>query len=260
MEHPLLAIRNLTVNVNDNGQQKNLLDGLDLNIPPLEIVALVGGSGSGKTTTGLSILRILPSALKIKTGQILFNGENLLDYPEEDMRRVRGKDIAMIFQEPLNAFNPVFTIGDQIEEVLEAHANFSKSSRREKVHDLLKVVEIPDPLRIVRQYPHELSGGMRQRAMIAMAIAAQPKLIIADEPTSNLDVTLQARIIELFRKLRSELKISMLLITHDLGMVNYLADEMIVLSAGKVVEAGQTREVLKNPHHPLTRQFMDALL
>lgn len=254
----LLTIKNLTITVDDSGGKK-LVDGLNFGIPELGITSLVGGSGSGKTTTGLSILRLLSPALKINKGEIIFKGRDLLKLPEDEMRRLRGKEIGMVFQEPLNAFNPVFTIGYQINEVLRYHTALTASSRQKKILDLLDIVGMPQPTRIAASYPHQLSGGMRQRAMIAQALAGDPSLIIADEPTSNLDVTLQARIIELFRKLRDELKLSVLLITHDLGMVAHLADEIVVLTEGKAVESGQTKDIMDEPKHAYTQKLMKAL-
>ena len=260
MNESLLSLRNLTISVPDISGEKVLVDNLNLDIPLLKIVALVGGSGSGKTTTGLSILRLLSPALRVVQGEIIFRGNDLLTYCEEKMRGIRGKEIGMVFQEPLNAFNPVFTVGYQIAEVLQTHTDFSRRKIQERVEELLKIVGIKESQRIARSYPHQLSGGLRQRAMLAQAIAAGPRLLIADEPTSNLDVTSQAHIIELFQTLKDELKISMLLITHDLGMVAHLADEVAVLLEGKVVESGSTTEILGNPKHPYTLQLMKTML
>ena len=258
-EEILLSVRDLVVRIKDEHNARPLLRGLSFDIRKNTIVSLVGGSGSGKTTTGLSILRLLPAAFSIEQGEIIFEGKDLLALTELQMQSIRGRQIGMVFQEPLNAFNPVLTVGSQIEEVLFFHTSLRDSQIKEKVWQLLDIVGVPDPKRVARSYPHQLSGGLRQRAMIAQAIAVSPKLIIADEPTSNLDVTLQARIIELFRKLRSDLNISILLITHDLGMVEHLADEVVILSEGQVVESGRTQDVLKNPRHVFTRQLMDVL-
>ena len=255
----MLTIRDLTVSVNDVAGRKTLLNNVNLEVPPLSIVGLVGGSGSGKTTTGLAILRLLPLALQIDRGSIFFQGENLLTIKEERMRALRGKDIAMIFQEPLEALNPVFSIGYQIGEVLKFHTALRENQRKERIFELLNLVGIPEPKRVAQNYPHQLSGGMRQRAMIAQAIAANPKLIIADEPTSNLDVTLQARIMELFRQLKDQLKLSILLITHDLGMVSHLADRIIVMTEGQVVEQGETKAVLSNPQAVYTEKLLAFL-
>jgi ABC-type dipeptide/oligopeptide/nickel transport system ATPase component len=251
----LLVVENLTV----TAAGKNIVSAASMEVPALSVTALVGGSGSGKTTMGLAILRLLPLGLVVSQGRILFIGKDVLKFPEERMRLLRGKDISMVFQEPLYAFNPVFSIGGQIGEVLRVHSALNARQRRERILELLNLVGLPDPKRTAGNYPHQLSGGMRQRAMIAQAIAAGPKLIIADEPTSNLDVTLQANIMELFRKLKDELKLSILLITHDLGMVAHMADHVAVMTEGKIVERGITREVLEKPQHPYTRTLMEAL-
>ena len=259
MADRILEIKNLSVAVLEQGKEKFLVDGVNLEIPQETIVALVGGSGSGKTTTGLSILRLLPTGLNIKNGTIIFNGKDLLSLKEEEMRRVRGKSIGMIFQEPLSALNPLMAIHHQIEEVLAEHTALDKGQRVKRVLELLNLVEVPEPRRIAGQYPHQLSGGLRQRAMIAQAIAAQPKLIIADEPTSNLDVTIQAKVMDLFRKLKKEFKLSILLISHDLGMVGHLADQVAVMDRGRIIEWGTTSEILKHPQHEYTNQLIEAI-
>lgn len=255
MSQNLLVVNNLTVTV----AEKELVRNASFEVPLLSITALVGGSGSGKTTLGLAILRLLPLGLIVRQGNILFDGQEILKLSEERMRGVRGKDIGMVFQEPLQAFNPVFSIGDQVEEVLRFHTSLNPRQRRQRVLDLFNLVGLSNPQRVAGNYPHQLSGGMRQRAMIAQALAADPKLIIADEPTSNLDVTLQAKIIELFCKLKSELKLSILLITHDLGMVAHMADRAVVITEGRIVEQGVPGEVLKNPKHPYTQTLIKAV-
>ena len=252
----LLTIRDLTVTVDQVEGQKTVLDGVSFEIPPLSIVGLVGGSGSGKTTTGLSILKLLPLALKIEKGEVLFQGENLLKVSSQRLCQLRGKDISMVFQEPLEALNPVLNMGCQIDEVLRFHTTLNFQERRKKILELLGSVGLSDPSRLMEEYPHRLSGGMRQRVMIAQAIAANPQLIIADEPTSNLDVTLQAKIMELFRQLRNEFKLSILLISHDLGMISHLADKIVVMAEGRVVEQGPTPEILKNPQHEYTQKLL----
>lgn len=255
----ILNIKNLTITVPEGGQTKVITDDVNLTIAKESIVALVGGSGSGKTTTGLAILKLLSAGLTVKTGEIIYKGTNLVRCSEEQIQRIRGGSISMVFQEPLTAFNPVFSLGYQVDEVMSIHTELSAKQRQDRMEELFDLVGLPDPKRIVKSYPHQLSGGMRQRAMIAQAIAANPQLIVADEPTSSLDVTLQAKIIDLFRKLRSELKLSILLITHDLGMVQHLADDVAVMHHGKVVESGKTEEVLQSPKDEYTHELMKAL-
>lgn len=255
----LLRIENLKIYFFSEGTTNKVINGLSLEIEESQILALVGGSGSGKTLTGLSILRLLPSGAKIVEGRIIFKNQDLLQIGEEQMRAIRGKDIGMVFQEPLSALNPLFSIGYQIEEVLKFHTSLRRAERKKRVLDLLETVGIPDSQRIIADYPHQLSGGMRQRVMIAQAIAANPKLIIADEPTSNLDVTLQAQIMELFRNLKKELRLAILLITHDLAMVAHLADEVAIISGGKIVETGNTARILQAPQDPFSQQLVEAV-
>jgi peptide/nickel transport system ATP-binding protein len=249
----LLEVNQLTVKAN----AQILLNSVSFKAGEGRITALVGGSGSGKTTIANSILRLLPSALEVIGGEIIFEHKNLFLLTEEQMRLRRGKHIAMVFQEPLWAFNPLMTIGQQIDEVLEAHSNLTPEPRRQKVLEVLSKVELPSPLSIYHRYPHQLSGGQRQRAMIAQALVTNPQLIIADEPTSNLDVTLQAKIMDLFRQFRKEGK-TILLISHDLGMVSHLADDIVILEKGKVVEQGAIYSIMKRPSHPYTKSLMEA--
>jgi peptide/nickel transport system ATP-binding protein len=253
----LLSIRNLTVTLAEDPGRK-ILDGVSLSVPELSIVALVGGSGSGKSTTGFSVTGLLSPALKITAGEILFKGEDLLRASAERMRQLRGKEIGMVFQEPLHAFNPVFTVGAQIEEVVRQHTALSRQDMKKRVTDLLVQVGLSDAGRVLASYPHQLSGGMRQRAMIAQAMAASPSLLIADEPTSSLDVTLQAKVLELFRHLRDQFKLSIILITHDLGVVAHLADHIVVLERGKVVESGRTQDIVDHPKHSYTQKLMQT--
>ena len=237
---------------------KTIVDDISFDVGRRKIVAVTGGSGSGKTTLGLSILRLLSAGLEITKGKILFEGKDLLMLDDEDMRQCRGARIGMVFQEPLSAFDPLFTIGSQIDEVLSAHTVLNKQQRYNNVLDVLSDVELPDPQRAYESYPHQLSGGMRQRAMIAQAIAGNPSLVIADEPTSSLDVRLQVKIMDLFRKLRRERGISILLIAHDLGVVSHLADEVVVLRAGRMVEHGPVRAMMDKPKHEYTKQLIEA--
>ncbi len=256
----LLSIENLKICIHNETELNELIKGVHLKIEELQIVALVGASGSGKTTIGFSILNLLPASMIMTGGKIMFKGEDITNYSPPRMQRLRGKEIAMVFQEPLSAFNPVFTIGYQIEEVLKIHTKLNGRQRKERILELLNIVGIAEPKRIAGQYPHQLSGGMRQRAMIAQAVSVNPQLIIADEPTSNLDVTLQAHIIELFRKLNKDFKISFLLITHDLGVVRQLADQTAVLYDGRIVEAGPTQEMLAATKHPFTSELIHAAM
>jgi len=249
----LLSIENLTVTVGD----KRLVDRVSFDVPSGKIVALAGGSGSGKTTIGLSILRLLAFPLKIVQGRIIFEGQDLSALSNEKMRQCRGARIGMVFQEPLSAFDPLFTIGQQLDEVLAAHTSLSRPKRREKVLDTLAQVELPDPVRAYKSYPHQLSGGMRQRAMVAQAMVCGPSLIIADEPTSSLDVTLQVKIMELFVRLKNK-NISILLIAHDLGMISQLADEVIILRQGQIVEMGPVGQVISQPQHEYTKELIGA--
>ncbi|OGX52321.1 MAG: hypothetical protein A2306_05825 [Omnitrophica WOR_2 bacterium RIFOXYB2_FULL_38_16] len=254
----IIKIQNLTVSVKQGEQSKNIVDKVSLSIAENSIVGLVGGSGSGKTTIGLSIIRLLAAALKIDGGEILFEGYNLLTYSGSKMREIRGKKIGMVFQEPLYAFNPVFRVGEQINEVLRFHTRLDVNKRKAKVLELIDMVGLPYPDKIYENYPHQLSGGMRQRAMIAQAIATEPKLLIADEPTSNLDVTVQAKIIELFQDLNKKLNLSILLITHDLGVVSHLCDSIAVMTNGKIVETGKTDEVMRSPKDKYTEALLSC--
>jgi peptide/nickel transport system ATP-binding protein len=256
--NPLLDIKNLSVTVGCQADARSILDNVSFCVGKGRITALVGGSGSGKTTAGMSILRLLDQALMVRSGQVLFENEDLLAVPAQDMRRVRGAQIAMVFQEPLDAFDPLFTIGQQIDEVLAAHTDLSLQQRRQRAMEVLSQVQLPQPERVVRRYPHQLSGGQRQRAMIAQSIACGPKLLIADEPTSNLDVVAQAGIMDVLRALKVQSDMSVILITHDLGMVAHIADDAVVLCEGRVVEAGPVRDIMTNPRHPYTQAMVEA--
>ncbi|MBF0504296.1 MAG: ABC transporter ATP-binding protein [Candidatus Omnitrophica bacterium] len=250
----LLSVKNLTVAVG----LKAVVNDVSFDVFGAQIMAVAGGSGSGKTTIGLSILRLLPPALRIGQGSIIFEGKNLLDLSAEDMRLCRGARIGMVFQEPLSAFDPLFTIGQQLEEVLAAHTQLTKQDRQRKVLEILSDVELPDPLRAYASYPHQLSGGMRQRAMMAQAMVCDPSLIIADEPTSSLDVTLQVKMMELFVHLKKKKNISFVLIAHDLGMISQVADEIIILREGKMVEGGKVDQVMGCPQNEYTKQLIEA--
>ena len=225
-----------------------------------EMLGLVGESACGKSVTSLSIMRLVPIPPgRIDSGQVLFNGRNLLDLSEAKMRRVRGNDIAMIFQEPMTSLNPVFTIGSQIIEAVQLHQKVRKKEARNRTIEMLKLVGIPDPEQRVDEYPHQLSGGMRQRAMIAMALSCNPELLIADEPTTALDVTIQRQIMDLLAKLQDELGMAVLLITHDLGVVAESTKRMEVMYAGRIVEEGPTETVFEHPGHPYTKGLIESV-
>ena len=224
-----------------------------------EVVGLVGESGCGKSVTSLSILRLISAPGKITNGKIFFDGKDLLAIPEKEMQSIRGNKISMIFQEPMTSLNPVINIGDQIAESLMLHKNLRKADALDVAVKLLKDVSIPDPETRIKDYPHQLSGGMRQRVLIAMAIACKPVLLIADEPTTALDVTIQAQILELLGRLRREYNLSILLITHALGVVAEIADRVIVMYAGKIVEEAPVKEIFSNPYHPYTVGMLDSI-
>lgn len=235
------------------------VDGVFFNMKKGESLGLVGETGSGKSVTALSIMRLIPPPGKIVGGEVLFQGENLLEKPEEEMRKIRGKRISMIFQDPMTSLNPVFRVGEQVAEVFIQHQELDKKEAEEKSVDLLRSVGIPDPERRAKQFPHQLSGGMRQRAMIAMALASRPDLLIADEPTTALDVTIQAQILELIKDLRREVGTSMLLITHNLGVVAETCDRIAIMYAGSIIELARSATLFKNPLHPYTRGLLDCI-
>jgi peptide/nickel transport system ATP-binding protein len=235
------------------------VDGVSFEVREGETLGIVGESGSGKSVTSLSIMRLLDQNGKIVDGKIIFKGRNLLELSESEMRKIRGKEIAMIFQEPMVALNPVFTIGDQIMEAIILHQNVSEKEARKMAIDLLRKVGIPEPEKRVDEYPHQLSGGMRQRAMIAMALSCRPSLLIADEPTTALDVTIQAQILELMKELQKEYGMAIILITHDMGVVAEMSDKVAVMYAGKVVEYGDVKTIFTEPKHPYTYALLESI-
>jgi len=255
----LLEVGDLHTHFETHEGVARAVDGVSFSIRTGRTLGLVGESGCGKSVTALSILRLVTAPGRIVGGSIAYQGRELLTLSEREMRRVRGKEIAMIFQEPMTSLNPVFTIGNQIAEAIRLHQGLGRAATRSRVIEALRLVEIADPERRVHSYPHELSGGMRQRAMIAMALACEPSILIADEPTTALDVTIQAQILDLLRSLRQRLGMSMLLITHDLGIVAEQADDVAVMYAGRIVERGSVRDVFERPCHPYTVALLDAV-
>ena len=257
MSDSLLNISDLHVSFGDKHSHYDVVSGVDLEIKKGKTVALVGESGCGKTMTALSILRLIPSLAKLRARHIQFMDKDLLHMREGEIRSLRGNRIGMVFQEPMSSLNPVFTIGLQIEEVLKAHRYTKK--RRERVIEVLKQVQFPYWERAYKIYPHELSGGLRQRVMIAMALACNPTLLIADEPTTALDVTIQAEILNLLAQIRQEMDMSILLITHDLGIVSEIADTVYVMYAGQIVEDVSAHKIFEAPEHPYTQRLLKAL-
>ncbi|CAL77717.1 putative ABC transporter, ATP-binding protein [Bradyrhizobium sp. ORS 278] len=256
---PILTVDRLSVRLPKGADRVHAISEVSLSIAENEIVCIVGESGSGKSMMANAIMRLLPDGVTTDGGRLLFAGRDLCTASAADMRGIRGAEIAMVFQEPMTALNPLRTIGDQIGEMLEIHTGLAKAEIRSRVASLLSDVNIPDPSRAAKAYPHELSGGQRQRAMIAMALALDPKLLIADEPTTALDVTTQAQILKLIRELQQRRGTAVLFITHDFGVVAEMADRVVVMQHGVVVEHGPARDVLRNPQHPYTRQLIAAV-
>jgi len=260
LTNPLLQVENLKTYFQTPVGISHAVDGVSFDVNPGETLAIVGESGCGKSITALSILQLVPEpAGYIDSGRILFEGSDLLDLTWDQMRAVRGKDIAMIFQEPMTSLNAVFTIGWQIVETVTLHGTARGGAAEQRAMELLHKVGLSNPVQAMRQYPHELSGGMRQRVMIAMALANNPKLLIADEPTTALDVTIQAQILDLMRDLQREFGMAILLITHDLGIVARMANNVAVMYAGQIVENAPTQELFRDPKHPYTRGLFASL-
>ncbi|HAK89838.1 MAG TPA: dipeptide/oligopeptide/nickel ABC transporter ATP-binding protein [Nitrospiraceae bacterium] len=258
MSSALLDIKNLSVSFKTDKGFLRVVSGLSFDIKKSEVFGLVGESGCGKSLTALSIMRILPNNA-FAEGEIFFNDKNLLTLGESEMRVIRGKDISMIFQEPMTSLNPVLTVGYQIAEALTAHFDISKKEAMNRATVLLRDVKIPSPELRIKDYPHQMSGGMRQRVMIAMAIACNPQLLIADEPTTALDVTIQAQILELLHGLRKERDMSVLLITHDLSIISEQADRVAIMYAGRIMELADVDELFINPLHPYTKGLLESL-
>ncbi len=256
---PLLQIRNLKTYFYTEDGVVRAVDGVDLDVYPGEVLGLVGESGCGKSVTSLSIMRLIAPPGRITEGEILLNGVNLLGLPENEMIKVRGNRISMIFQQPQTALNPVFRVNDQIGEVLNIHQDFGKEAGRARAVELLKMVGIPDAERRAESYPHELSGGMAQRVMIAMALACVPEVLIADEPTTALDVTIQAQILDLIGEMREQMGTSVILITHDLGVIAEMAERVAVMYAGEIVEQADVNSLFEQPLHPYTQGLIGSI-
>ncbi|GJD63107.1 ABC transporter ATP-binding protein [Methylobacterium frigidaeris] len=258
-ESALLSVENLQVHFRTPDGVNRAVDGVSFSIQSGETLAIVGESGCGKSVTSMSILRLLPEPPARLAGAIRFEGRDLLSLPEREMRRIRGNAISVIFQEPMTSLNPVLSVGRQIGETLRLHQGLSRKDAEERAVEMLALVGIPEPRRRVREYPHQLSGGMRQRVMIAIALACSPKLLIADEPTTALDVTIQAQILDLMRDLKRRVGAAIMLITHDLGVVAEVADRVVVMYAGRKVEEAAVRDLFRTPRHPYTRGLMGAV-
>jgi oligopeptide/dipeptide ABC transporter ATP-binding protein len=256
----LLEVRNLKTCFLIDGKEVPIVDGITFQLSRGEVVALVGESGCGKTVTALSLMNLIPDPPgKIKSGQIIFEEEDLLTKSESQLRKIRGNRISMIFQDPMMSLNPVQSIGRQISEALELHQGFSRKRGTDMAQTLLRLVGIPSPESLVKEYPHRLSGGMKQRVMIAMALSCNPGLMIADEPTTALDVTIQAQILEIMRNLRKNRGMAILLITHDLGIVAEIAERVLVMYAGRIVESAPVSRLFANPQHPYTKGLLAAV-
>ena len=259
MSTELLNVKNLKTSFFTHVGEVKSVRGISFKLHHGEVLGIVGESGSGKSVTSLSIMGLLQYPGRVVGGEIEFEGENSLDYSKTQMRSLRGKDIAMIFQDPMTSLNPVYTVGNQIIEMIQAHEKVSKSEARAKAIEMLRMVGIPAPEKRIDNYPHEFSGGMRQRAMIAMALACKPKLLIADEPTTALDVTIQAQILNLIKELNQKLDMTTILITHDLGVVATLCDRIAVMYGGLIMEEGSAEQIFYNPTHPYTMGLLDSI-
>ena len=255
----LLEVKSLRTSFFTDDGEVRAVDGVSFSVEPGKLMGIVGESGSGKTASVLSIMRLLPESAKIVGGEILFEGRDLIKLPEPEMRAIRGAKIAMIFQEPMTSLNPVFTIGSQIAEAVRLHQKTSRGEARERAIEALRMVGIADPQRRVDDYPHQLSGGMRQRVMIAMALSCNPQLLIADEPTTALDVTIQAQILDLIRDLQSRLKLAVILVTHDLGIVAEYADAVTILYAARVMEQAPCAALFAEPLNPYTQGLLESI-
>jgi oligopeptide/dipeptide ABC transporter ATP-binding protein len=256
---PVLRIRDLRIRFRTPGRRTTAVSGIDLEVGQGEILGVVGETGCGKTVTGMSVLGLLPETAEVEADELRLLGRDLLALDDTAWRQLRGNDVAMVFQNPTNSFNPVFTIGSQMRDVLAEHEGLKGKDADRRSREVLATCAMPDPERVMRSYPHQLSGGMLQRAMLGLALLSRPRLLIADEPTTALDVTIAAQILELLRSLQTELGFSVLFITHDLGVVRRICDRVAVLYAGRVAETAPTRDLFRDPRHPYTRGLMAAV-
>lgn len=260
MREKIIEIKGLRTSFFTDEGEIPAVDNVDFYIKEGEILGIVGESGCGKSVTSLSIMGLVPSPPgKIVGGEIVFDGVNLVELPEKKMRQIRGNDVAMIFQEPMTSLNPLFTIGDQMVEGIKIHTKFDKKKSRERAVEIMKKVGLPRAEELLDEYPHQLSGGMRQRVMIAMAMACNPKVLIADEPTTALDVTIQSQILKLMKQLNDEMNTAIMLITHDLGVVAQICERVVVMYAGRIVEEGEVQSIFKNPKHPYTEGLIRSV-
>ncbi|HZP44785.1 MAG TPA: ABC transporter ATP-binding protein [Candidatus Binataceae bacterium] len=256
---PLLEVTGLSTSFFSDGRETRVVDDVSFAVNRGRLIGIVGESGSGKTMTALSLMRLLPPGARIVSGSITFEGRDLLTLSEAEMRRIRGARMAMIFQEPMTSLNPVFTIGNQVGEAIRLHQRTGRAETRDRAIAALRMVGIADPERRIHDYPHQLSGGMRQRVMIAMALACNPHLLIADEPTTALDVTIQAQILDLIRELQQKLDLAVILVTHDLGIVAQYADEVVILYAARVMERCAKAELFQHPLNPYTQALLESI-
>ncbi len=260
LKDSILKVRSLTIHFFTEEGIVRAVEDVSFDIYSSEILCLVGESGCGKSVTALSILKLIPCPPgKVISGEIIFNGKEMISLSESEMQKIRGNEISMIFQEPMTSLNPVFTIGDQIIEAIELHQGLSKKEARKKAIEMLRKVKIPFPEKRIDDYPHQLSGGMRQRAMIAMALSCEPKLLIADEPTTALDVTIQAQVLSLLKEIQKDMGMAIMLITHDLGIVSEIADRVAVMYAGRIVEMGPVGKIFNNTKHPYTKGLLESI-
>ena len=259
MDTPMLQVKNLCTSFNVDAGEVRAVNGISFNLDKGKVLGIVGESGSGKSVTAYSIMRILVEPGKIVGGEILFNGEDIVKYSKKQMREFRGKRVSIIFQDPMTSLNPTFTIGNQLREAILLHTDRNRAEANARALEMLQLVGVNEPEKRLKQYPHELSGGMRQRVMIAMALACEPDILIADEPTTALDVTIQAQILELMKDLQKKMGMAIIMITHDLGVIAEMCDEIIVMYAGRVCERGTVDEIFYNPRHEYTKGLLRSI-